>query len=378
MTVRMRRNLQEKAGLRLKVKQEFLWQKASIHEKYSSRPKVIENICLAQFAIMYDNCTKHRFNKFEGAAAEQSATYTIVSWLDELQVPLPKYIKLADTSLGYMKLRGHPAVLRFHKFSSDTNPHEYLFSELLLYHHWRHEEELHEDNQEACLQLYNIHRDYIIQVKEQLFPNRNNVEEARAAVEAVGDTRPVHIGDDIDAEYEQNMDDQGLEGMVEDEEQAARHPGELVNMPEDGQVNVETAIYQRIDISNMDKMLEAARELDKDQQQVFNTVINYSKGLRRSLANKTHAPAPPLLIVHGGAGSGKSTLINTITLWSEHILRTRDDRHPDHPYIIKTAPTGMAANNINGLTMHSAFHMNFCNAFISLSDKQTHTKNPII
>ena len=77
---------------------------------------------------------------------------------------------------------------------------------------------------------------------------------------------------------------------------------------------------------------------------------------------------PPLLIVQGGAGTGKSTVIDVISQQMEKILRTPGD-NPDHPYVIKAAFTGTAAANIKGQTLHSAFSFSFGNNFFSLGDK---------
>ena len=55
-------------------------------------------------------------------------------------------------------------------------------------------------------------------------------------------------------------------------------------------------------------------------------------------------------------------------------LRCDDDRHPDQPFIPLTVPTGTAAKNIDGLTLHSAFNMPFGNTFKSLGDKKRDQK----
>jgi len=75
-----------------------------------------------------------------------------------------------------------------------------------------------------------------------------------------------------------------------------------------------------------------------------------------------------LLIIQGGAGSGKSTLINILAQRVELILRQSGD-DPDKPYVLKAAFTGTAAANIDGMTLHSAFNFNFGNEFLSLGDK---------
>ena len=50
-------------------------------------------------------------------------------------------------------------------------------------------------------------------------------------------------------------------------------------------------------------------------------------------------------MVHGGAGSGKSTVINIMKQWIQRILQMSGD-NPDCPYLLVTAPTGTAAANI--------------------------------
>ena len=74
-------------------------------------------------------------------------------------------------------------------------------------------------------------------------------------------------------------------------------------------------------------------------------------------------------IVLGGAGSGKSTVINILKQWIHLILRKEGD-NPDCPYVIVTAPTGTAASNVRGQTLHSALGFNFGNKHYSLSDKK--------
>ena len=117
-------------------------------------------------------------------------------------------------------------------------------------------------------------------------------------------------------------------------------------------------------------MYESARQLVPEQRFAFDIIIAYCKDLRKSLYSNSQKPKPPLLKVHGGAGSGKSKLIQDISSWAEYYLRTNNDRHPDHPFIIKVAPTGKAASIIQGLTLHSAFNFRFGNDYFSLPDRQ--------
>ena len=88
----------------------------------------------------------------------------------------------------------------------------------------------------------------------------------------------------------------------------------------------------------------------------------------KSLNKKTKPPKPPLVMVHGGAGSGKSTVINILKQWI-HLNFQKPGDNPDCPYVIVCAPTGTAAANVRGQTLHSAFGFSFGNDYRSLSDK---------
>ena len=49
-----------------------------------------------------------------------------------------------------------------------------------------------------------------------MFPHKNNVEEARAKIDDLPDTRPQHVGDTLDPENEQDNAEQEEEGVVID------------------------------------------------------------------------------------------------------------------------------------------------------------------
>lgn len=364
----------------------------SVHDKYSARPRSIEHICLAQFATCYEMNRGGKRKDLEDEAEDnddspyKSEGAKIVSWDPDLETPLPTIIKL-DKALGIMKLRCQPAVLRQHKYKEDLDPHEYFYSQLVLYKPWRlEEEELCAHNLEGCINLFNEmdedeagepqanQRTKIEKTRGGLFPMKNDVEEARAMMEELPDTRTQHIGDSLDPENEKDNEDQADEGIEEAEEHAARNPGNLASEDNHSKGTGESSVYRRVDISNLDEMRQSARQLDEDQRFAFDIIIKYVKQLRASWKSGLPKPKPPLLKIHGGAGCGKSCLINVIACFVEYFMSIFSDKDPEKPAVIKAAPTGKASHGIEGLTYHKAFSVAWGIESFSLSDSARATK----
>ena len=79
------------------------------------------------------------------------------------------------------------------------------------------------------------------------------------------------------------------------------------------------------------------------------------------------------VIVLGGAGSGKSTVIHSLKQWIQKTLQKPGDE-PQTPYILPTATTGAASVIIEGMTLHTAIGLDFGNKHNSLSDKKRELK----
>ena len=120
-------------------------------------------------------------------------------------------------------------------------------------------------------------------------------------------------------------------------------------------------------------MKEKTRNLDELQREVINVAVKFAKDLIKSEAGLSPVPKPPIYMVGGGAGSGKTHVINTLSEWVQHLLQRPGDSL-DAPYILKTAFTGTAASLVQGMTLHSAFGFDFGNRHFSLSDKARDTK----
>ena len=120
-------------------------------------------------------------------------------------------------------------------------------------------------------------------------------------------------------------------------------------------------------------MRQKTRSLDNYQKEVINIGIKYAKDIVKARKEGNPKPDPPLLMVHGGAGSGKSTVINVLAQWMQKILSKEGD-NIECPCVIKTSFTGTAASNIEGQTLHASFGFSFDNTYYSLNDKSRDQK----
>ena len=68
----------------------------------------------------------------------------------------------------------------------------------------------------------------------------------------------------------------------------------------------EQSIFKMADLSRKDEMLQRARNLAPEQRLPFNEIIGYAKELRKYINGGGQKPKAPLIIVHGGAGSGRT------------------------------------------------------------------------
>ena len=295
----------------------------SIHEKYASRPASLEHMCLAQFAICFDTVPLKSVKAKvfdEGVCNEDTSreSQKIVSWDKQLESELPTHIML-NNNVGYMRLRGNQAILRYHKFKEDKNFEEYLYSQLLLYKPWRSEvNDLKLGDLHAIVELFRKEQKKIETIEANLFPHRKSVNEARAVLENFPDSRPSHIGDELDPENEKDNQESTVEGLAEDEEYAARFPDEQLNDLEGGPSSANARpSFNQADVPRTgperEAMRKAVRELDPDQRFLLDIYVEFTKALIASQNSTMKTPSAPLLNVQGGAGAGKSTVIDVIT-----------------------------------------------------------------
>ena len=146
---------------------------------------------------------------------------------------------------------------------------------------------------------------YLVQVQE----GRERVEEILAN----------EIGAEMDANKEQNEDEDILEGIHEHPEMFVKDPtGLLGNLEVASKPN--NNVYRKIELQNDESIKSKIQLLDVDQRMVIDIGVDYAKKCARTGKHKCQRPTAPLLIVHGGAGTGKSTIIHALSQSMEKIF----------------------------------------------------------
>ena len=227
------------------------------------------------------------------------------------------------------KKRTFPKAARIHKKRADTDPHRFFLSELMLYTGYTDEQKLGCDDEAKCREIYLEKQHDILFVKKLMMPFTQGVEEARYNVQQAmeNDNSKHTVGNELDPELEKEI----LECQDEIED---LHPDFVQVNPDDFEVEDNLTQVKKtlrsIETKTADEILEQARNLDEFQKKVLHVAIKFVQNLKIARKGKCPYPCAPLVMIHGGAGSGKSTVINVMSQYIHHILKKEGD-DPDCP-----------------------------------------------
>ena len=351
-------------------------EKVSGYDRYCARD--IENQPYLLQMSYSQFCQRYALYKFSGDEPEivdnkkvdeidiAEGNFIITDDLPEVNKSycLPKFIKInSTTSTEYVKLRS-PLVIRYHKYNKITNPHEYKLSNLQLFYPHKIEDELGPSNINLCNKLFNEVNGKGVQkihaVRMQLLKHSLELQEAYQNV------KDFNIGDILDPENQLTELECALEGFTDD-------PLNLQTELQSENIQSSSDPFKKVQLLSKEQLRNMYLQCDQDQLLVVDIATTYANSLRKSNQGIGMPDKAPLVIVSGGAGTGKSHTIHVLEQTVERILRKAGDEI-NCPYILKTAPTGVAAANISGTTLHSALSFSFGSNYESLGDKKRDIK----
>ena len=309
-------------------------------------------MCLTEFVANYQvkyNSTVNNDNDDENDVMPPS---------DDIEVTPPKVIQLTD-DFGVMVKRKTEAVIRFFKYSKDSDPSNYYRSRLMLYYPWYIEAS-------DLLGGYESYEEHYNHVLNEIIQNERKY--TAADVENVNydeENRPQHAWDELapGAEHGRGCDhDRGevVERVVDQEDiddNAAllNNPAGSASGSGNGPANLalrfESAANKEIIPANEYRSL--MRGLNSKQKEIVMFHRNWCKEATIALKHGKKVK-PYQVFVSGPEGVGKSHIIKLIQSDTIKLLKLSGMFEPDDVIVLLSAPTGVAAFNIGGMTLHSA------------------------
>ena len=329
--------------------------------RYQRRPCKLENLCLADFVAWY-NCVKESSNSKKPAKCVLLDNFLPENDFEDdsddehNDVQSNENVNFAQSEFqlrgGYKLVkRTVRKIIRSVRYNRNKNSENYFREQLMLYMPWRNEEE---DLIYGCRTFEEKYE----QLEDVIVKNRHHYEFHTDVLEkALEDLENIECNeyDSNIAPNAQHIEEQdriaektasALFGCFEPATSKQHSQYDLLDdvgiFPRSS--NSEELVIKRMDDANFRNLV---RSLNKEQKLFFYHVLHSVKV----------SDEPLRLFLSGGAGVGKSWLTNAMYKSLIRYFNTVAGENPDEVKVIKVAPTGKAAYNINGNTVHSAFQI---------------------
>ncbi|KAK3099796.1 hypothetical protein FSP39_009735 [Pinctada imbricata] len=305
--------------------------------RYATRPTSMENMCLAEFISQYDRISKDDKQIQVSLAKTMNLRESSEINNDDEDKNTDLEEEAVTTSLDQQyRKRKIGNILRPVHFNPDTDTELYYRELIVLYHPWRDEDALKDEN-ESFQQKYITLRDEISKQREIYEPFAAAVDEA---------SRLILESDDIDETWDQ------LAPQAEHAESEDRHNTEK---PVDAGIeDYDIGQDVGLPISNVEEDLHSYNEMsDEDyrnhMQKLNRTQIAFVYDIVHHLKSSNE---PIYRFLSGGAGVGKSYVTSALYQTALKYLNKKEGDNFTARKLLLLAPTGKAAYHIKGTTIH--------------------------
>ena len=312
----------------------------NLMKRYSKRPKVLENWCLADYAseltVIYpkkpEEAERTEVNDDQQPDFEEDSE-------EKLCITLKSGIQI--------KHRNVSKIIRYVRYSIKIDSEQHYREKILLFHPWRNEEK-------DVLGPYGTYEEHYNHLKKNLKPKmekyERNAEELDEAQEFAENAENIDFSE-VAPQNEQTEEEDAEQGSSESRAFVMfdpRRPEKLEHYdigqdigvaPEPFDIEINTHKWSN------PEYYRNIRLLNKKQREFFIHVLHWIKTKTEPL----HA------FLTGGAGVGKSVVVRALHQALMRELDTVEGENPDLCRVLLCAPTGKAAYNISGVTIHSAF-----------------------
>ena len=330
----------------------------NIIDRYAARPHKLENMSLAQFAANYTY--QRESNNDTMICSDDGSEQSDTELLYELPIQHQTVITLQD-GLGYMRKRKRKAIIRWHNFNIEKEAEKQLRLRIMLFLPWRDENKLH-GHYTSYADRYSHEIENIKKVEDEFIHHEEDINEAFKQLETVGP--PQDAWDNIapgTQESEQEAQEEGISDerpMAEEDIQA--HINQIVNerpQSKNDSLNLKYTKEARKELLTNQQYNHYMQHLNAEQKVI---VMYHRKWCKETvLALKQNKPIKPYcLFLSGPGGVGKSHVVKLIHTDTVKLLQCAHQITAEDVPILLTVATGVAAHNIDGITIHSAFMLN--------------------
>ncbi|XP_066910247.1 uncharacterized protein [Clytia hemisphaerica] len=322
--------------------------KKNMLDRYCDRPTnnyangiyvSVSNMCYAEFLRFYS--IMYVENKENDCQPNE-----LVDDLVESNHPTNGYPNIVPllSSRDKLKCRKVPLVLRLHEPNRNKHPEDYAHHLLMLYYPFRNENEL-------LSQEHNSYTQKLFEpgVVEMIERNRALIQPYSGLV----DDALVRFRTDITLnmnDFEQQEND---ETNAELESNTANNNDESDDEANEDTVPFRAAIPMESILLPDNEINTRIRSLNPQQREIFDVIHKWGRNFVKNLSSKDPKIVEPFhIFLTGGGGVGKSHLLTTIYHSLSKLLMYRGGE-PTKQRILVLAPTGVAAINVNGTTIHT-------------------------
>ncbi|XP_078691416.1 uncharacterized protein LOC144921886 isoform X1 [Branchiostoma floridae x Branchiostoma belcheri] len=332
----------------------------SLIDRYVSRPLVLEDMCLVEFAATYTVAKKSRSeeNDTDVPYEEENCGEDGITGSEYGSIPdrYPDVIRLCN-GLGNMRKRRRHCIVRFHKEKKDDE--ERYRNLLMLYLPWRNEDVDLKGAFNCFKDHYESAKD-IVHVNESKFSiNAVRIEEACDDLQRMGPMDD--MWNDVSPNVQFLQSEQLNEGVVQERDLPVEDGCENIDLAANEMSNNHSELHARY-TSELNKGLMTPEEyrcmmrsLNKKQFEVVMYHRRWCKDVISALKQKQNIPQY-MLFLSGPGGVGKSHVIKLIRYLTMSLLIPHSGQYfqPNELPLLLTAFTGTAAFGIQGMTLHSA------------------------
>jgi len=328
----------------------------NIVKKYQRRPRKLENLCLADFVAWY-NCVSQKQN---------SNTFCDNSKSNDDYLPERETADNVDDDhddndtidfdVEQYELRGgltlvkrkKPKIIRSVRFNKEKDSENYYREQLMLYSPWRNEQKDLIKDFGSYKESFEAQKRGIAERREQYEHSSELLDKAMEDIQCVDDDEGPTVAPNAQHVNEQDKQTEKkaseLYGCFDPGKNQQHNQYDLMTdmgiFPRSN--DEEELVVKRMEDSEFRALV---RSLNKKQREFFYHVLHNIKTNDEQLT----------LFLTGGAGVGKSTVINALYEALIKHYNSMPGENPDDIKVLKVAPTGKAAFNIRGNTLHSAF-----------------------